>query len=301
MLSATSSVPSRDAGLQQGASRGRYAMEGFNRKISGFIPKKLRTAIRPVYRRIRSSFKRSGFDSPSTLRIGSFGGFDVAYRKGTADEQVISHSFDHDIYFSGVPEYKPAGDQVIIDVGAHIGTFSLLAASKVPQGKVFAIEACEDSFNYLRINAALNKSANISPHHLAMTDRKGTCRLYYNVGNWGHSVVKALSQHSETAEGCTLADFLERNDIRECHFMKLNCEGAEFPILLNSPSDVLQRLHMILVLYHCDLWGANTLGDLLSHFDLCHFSPVLRNQDGQRGWIIATNNSSLRFPAVISE
>jgi FkbM family methyltransferase len=280
-------------------------MEGFNRKISRFIPKKLRTAIRPVYRRIRSPFKRSCFDSPSTLRIGSFAGFDVADRKGTADEKVISHSFDHDIYFSGVPEYKPAGDHVIIDVGAHIGTFSLLAASKVPQGKVFAIEACEDSFNYLRINAALNKSANLSTHHLAMTDRKGTCRLYYDVENWGHSVVKDPSQHSETetVEGCTLADFLERNHVRECHFMKLNCEGAEFPILLNSPRDVLQRFHMILVLYHRDLWGANTPGDLLSHLDLCHFSSVLRNQedDGQRGWIIATNNSSLRFPPVISE
>jgi hypothetical protein len=77
----------------------------------------------------------------SAVDTGSFGGFEVAYRSRTTDEDVIAHSFDHDIFFTGVPEYRPAEDHTIIDVGAHIGIFSLLAASKVPRGKVYAIEA----------------------------------------------------------------------------------------------------------------------------------------------------------------
>jgi hypothetical protein len=31
------------------------------------------------------------------LDISSFGGFEIAYRRATTDEDVISHSFDHDI------------------------------------------------------------------------------------------------------------------------------------------------------------------------------------------------------------
>ena len=38
-----------------------------------------------------------------------------------------------------VPEYVPKKDDVIIDVGAHIGTFALNAAIIVPRGKVYAI------------------------------------------------------------------------------------------------------------------------------------------------------------------
>src|SRR5712691_311346 len=130
------------------------------------------------------------------LTIASFGSFQVAYRQGTADESVLKDSFSHDIFFSGVPEYQPAETDVIVDIGAHIGTFAVLAASKVPRGTVYAIEACEDTFNFLRINAALNRLENLSPHHLALSDRQGTCRLYCDTGNWGHSVVSQLSDRS---------------------------------------------------------------------------------------------------------
>src|SRR5438046_1462116 len=70
------------------------------------------------------------------VAIGRFGEVDIAYRAGTSDEEVLKASFEHDIFFTAVPEYRLAPDDTIIDVGAHIGTFSLLAASKVPNGRV---------------------------------------------------------------------------------------------------------------------------------------------------------------------
>src|SRR5205809_5751054 len=91
--------------------------------------------------------------SAPKLEIGHYDGFEVAYRQGTTDTVVLTHSFDHDIFFPGIPEYHCAPDHTIIDVGAHIGTFSLLASSKVPRGKVFAVEACQESAYFCRINA----------------------------------------------------------------------------------------------------------------------------------------------------
>lgn len=269
-------------------------MTNIVKKLSGFLPEELKTIIRPIYGKIISTFKRPHFDSPSTISIELFKDFEVAYRKGTADENVIAQAFTRDIFFSGVPEYQIADEHIIIDVGAHIGTFSLLASSKVRRGRVYAIEACEDSFNLLRINVALNNAANISVHHIAITDRKGTCRLYHDRRNWGHSIVSfpsIRSKYYETVTSCTLKDFLERNEIDKCHFMKLNCEGAEFPILLSTPRSVLQRFNIILVLYHCDLWSSNTETDLLSHFQSSGFRTVVRNQEERRGWIIAINNA----------
>jgi len=224
----------------------------------------------------------------SGLGIESFSGYRIAYRIGTSDEAVIADSFENDILFAAVPEYKPHVNDVIIDIGAHIGTFTLLASSKVPSGTVYAIEACADSCNLVHINKALNCAANISVHHLAITDKRGTCTLFYDTGNWGHSVVAPLSSQVEIVRTCTLSDFFRDNDINLCNFMKLNCEGAEFPILLCTPAVDLRKVHMMLILYHCDLWKHNTEQDLIAHLQGCGFNTLLRNKVGQRGWIIAT-------------
>jgi FkbM family methyltransferase len=163
----------------------------------------------------------SGVDRSSQLKIDCFNSFEVAYRQGTADESVLKHSFDHDIFFSGVPEYQPSEKDVIIDVGAHIGTFAVWAASKVPRGAVHAIEACQDTYNFLRINAALNRMGNLSTHHLALSDRQGTSTLYYDTGNWGHSVVRRQSNRSETVECCTLEEFFRVAGITKCSKIQL--------------------------------------------------------------------------------
>lgn len=268
----------------------REPMGNITNLISSILPERIANIIRPVYGKVINLCRPPRPERHSNVTIRSYGDFEVAYRKETADELIIAHSFDQDIFFSGVPEYKPADNHVIIDVGAHIGTFSLLASSKVPGGKVYAIEPCEDSFNFLRINVALNKATNISVHHLALSDKEGICTLYYNLRNWGHSTVKRVSQYSETVEAWSLTKFLEINNIDKCQFMKMNCEGAEFPILLNTHRDILQRFETILVLYHCHFWVGNTEADLLSHLHNCGFDTIIRNQSEDEGWIIATNN-----------
>lgn len=243
---------------------------------------------RPAYRSAKRLISHPVPDSSSAIAIGSLGGFQVAYREGTADESVIGHSFDNDIFFSGFPEYRPAEGDVIVDVGAHIGTFSLLAASKVRAGQVFAAEASLDSFNLLRINLALNHCHNVEAHHLALSDNEGTCVLFHDVGNWGHSTVASLSTSSEAVDCCTLGQFFDRNRIEHCTFMKMNCEGSEFPILLSAPESVLGRIENALVLYHCDLWTKNGEGDLISHLEACGFHCEIRNRSEKRGWLIAT-------------
>jgi FkbM family methyltransferase len=252
------------------------------KKISRFLPKRLKAILRILAGRV---------DRSSILAIRSFDGFEIAYRRGTADEGVIVHNCNENIYFTGVPEYQPAEGYVVIDVGAHIGIFAIQSSSRVGHGKVYAIEASEDTYNLLRINVALNQCTNISAHHLALADKEGMCTLYHSdSGNWGHSTVKKRSGSSETVKCCTLSAFLERNRIDKCHFLKLNCEGGEFPILLSTPDYILQRISTILVLYHCDLWIDNTEADLISHLESSGFDCVMRNREEKRGWIIATRN-----------
>ena len=121
-----------------------------------------------------------------------------------------------------------------------------------------AIEASRESFDLLKVNVALNKINNINTYHLALSDRDKICYLYHDVGNWGHSLVSKLGRISEEVECCSLQTFLDRNGIEKCHYIKLNCEGAEFPIILQSSKSTLQRFEVMLILYHNDRWSANS-------------------------------------------
>ena len=153
---------------------------------------------------------------------------------------------------------------------------AVLAASKVPHRPVGTIEACDETFNLLRINAALNGSANVITHHLAISDREVSAP-YQDSHNWGHSTVHQQSYHSETVGCCTLQQFFEKTHTEKCNLCESNCEGAEFPILLSTPRDVLRRIRMMLVDYHCDLWTMNSKEDLVSHLEAsgfdCNFHP----------------------------
>jgi FkbM family methyltransferase len=256
------------------------------------VPDRLKPIIRPYYKTACQIIERRFLSTrPSRIAIETIGGFDLAYRENSADEAVILNVVDNDSLFSQLPEYRPRAGHVIIDIGAHIGTFAILCAREVNDGTVHAIEASRDSYNLLRINSALNHCGNISSHHLAINDRNGTCTLYHARGNWGHSVVKKLSRSWETVESCTLASFFERNQIDRCDFMKLNCEGGEFPILLSSPTDLLGRIDTILVLYHCDKWKNHTESDLVAHLRSSGFDCAVRNRTKMRGWIFGTRPS----------
>jgi FkbM family methyltransferase len=236
-------------------------------------------------------------DTPPTddyyrLEIGQFGSFSVAYRAGTADESVIAHSFDNDIFFKGVPEYVPMPDHVIVDVGAHIGTFTLLAASKAKAGRVYAIEASRETYNFLRINVALNALKNVVTSQVALASGAGKTVLHHDLGtgNWGHSIMKQLSQVGEEVETQTLAGYMDQHGIGRIDFIKCNCEGAEFPIFLTTPNEVFSKIGMMLVLYHCDLVEGYSLDALLSHMEGSGFKIKVFNRTADRGWLLASRD-----------
>ena len=218
----------------------------------------------------------------------TFGGYDVTYRIGSVDEHVIQDSIIKDIFFSRIPEYRPSKDHVIIDVGAHIGTFSLMASSKA--GEVHAIEPCKESFSLLETNISDNNCGNVKCHHLALTNYNGTCKLYHAPGNWGHSVVKKRSNTHELSQACTLESFMRSNKVDCCHFLKFNCEGSEFPVLIGTPDDVLARIGIILVLFHCDLWPHNTGEDLMRRLKNSGMRCDMRKRSKNRGWIVGVRH-----------
>jgi FkbM family methyltransferase len=121
---------------------------------------------------------------------------------------------------------KP-GD-VVYDIGANIGWFSMLAARRVgPDGAVYAFEPSLANAVYLRMNAATNGFDNVVVVPAAVDDRDGWGRftedssLEGHLSSDGESLVPLLSLDAwPEAAGCRPPDLL-----------KIDVEGAEVGVL----------------------------------------------------------------------
>jgi FkbM family methyltransferase len=129
----------------------------------------------------------------------------------------------------------PAGG-TFLDVGAHAGYFTLLAALTVgEQGKVFALEPVPQTFALLQSHLSSNSITNVESHMIALSDAGGSLRLH----------VPPASEHREYNVTCMARDGWTPIDIPcrrldEClsewnvdhiDLMKMDVEGAEPRVL----------------------------------------------------------------------
>ena len=227
----------------------------------------------------------------SGLAIISKQQFKVNYRPGTADEDVLKESFEHDLFFPGTPEYKIKPGHVILDIGAHIGCFSLLAATKATKGKIYSFEPAADTYSVLEKNVQTNNLSNIKTFRAAIAAKNGIVLLYHDTatGNWGHSITKAISGEAEQVNCFTLESFIESENLQHIDFIKFNCEGAEFGIIINTSAEILQKIKCMLILYHGYLEDSISKEQMADHLASAgfHIHNRYKNKDDDSGWMIA--------------
>lgn len=232
-------------------------------------------------------------------------GLKIFYRENSIDKEVIDEIFDNDIYLQRVPEYRPKASDVIIDIGAHIGTFSMKMSPKV--SKVFAFEASRETFELLKKNVEANHLDNVKVYHCAVAKSTGTAILYHDLelGNWGHSITAELSSSSEQVPSISLNDFIEQEQLMKIDYIKFNCEGAEFDIIHNTKPEYLKRVSVMALLWHENLVAGSSHKHLMKYLSQLGFHCVLRfnYKESQNGWITAyragfTENIRIKLSAL---
>ena len=200
------------------------------------------------------------------IRVKDFGatGLRIAYRDGTVDERAVDPWLRWAHSTEPIPQSR--SDEAILDIGAHIGGFALLAAWLAPERRVLAVEASRESYELLVRNVELNGLNNVEPAHLALGGQAGLTRLHHDSdGNWGHTIAKPFDEEGAYEEvACeTLVGFLERKGVDRCALVKLNCEGGEFPILIEAPLATLRAIRQMQILCHSRLVdGDYTMAEL---------------------------------------
>lgn len=219
-------------------------------------------------------------------------GLKVFYRINSADENVIRHSFENDIYLPVINHLKFVEDDIILDIGAHIGTFSMML-SKVNHNKIkiHCFEAAKDTYEMLKTNIEENRFQNINIYNLAITgDDADTKHLYHDTeqGNWGHSVVYNFGGKSEEVKNFTLSKLIKKEKLEDIKLIKFNCEGSEVGIIMNTSIKHLNRISNMILLYHFDLVNEYSLIDLKQKLKKAGFTFYNLKKEKNRGWLVCT-------------
>ena len=229
------------------------------------------------------------FGRPYLMRLRDGATFQV---RNFMDAWIVKEVYlDRDYERNGVA-LQPGW--TVLDIGACLGGFAVSAARRAPSITVHACEPAPESYFLLRQNLALNGVANVVAHQLAVAGASGPLTLYTFAGHAEQNSMTPTRSHGQpvavAVEGLALADLFERLAITRCDFLKIDCEGAEFEMLLNAPPELFGRIRHICMEYHEGV-TAFSHADLLRHFERLGLqtrripSPVLPSE----GFIYAYN------------
>jgi len=174
-------------------------------------------------------------------------GIDITARSGTFDRSAIREVF----LFK---TYNPKGfeinkNDIVVDIGAHIGTFSLYASQFTSY--IYAFEPVSENYEMLDYNIWNNPSSQYTAiEQKAVSNTIGKRRIGVTSWNTGGNSFYQKGDNSEIVETTTLRAIMRKYKLPRIDFLKMDCEGAEFEILFNIPDRMLKKIGKIAMECH---------------------------------------------------
>ncbi len=177
------------------------------------------------------------------------------------DSAVIIEIWWLNEYLRNLKNIESNGEEtIVIDIGAHIGSFSLFAATMLKNAKVLSFEPEPNNFELLKENIRINDLENeIFPFQIALAG-KGVKEIQLNAhpDNLGmySSVLLYKNLQKDKKEiffktkAISLEQVFEKNQLSKCDLLKIDCEGCEYSVLLSTPENILRKIRNITLEYH---------------------------------------------------
>jgi len=156
---------------------------------------------------------------------------------------------------------------IVFDLGANAGLYSLCAATMNPNSQVHAFEPTRGVFELLEKNIRLNNLNNIHANALAVGRARGTAVLRICRGSDGtNEGMNFISD--DVAEGnpsdvpvsvVSLDEYCQQRGIGHIDLAKMDIEGGEYAALLGA-ADLLGRRAIRCLFVELAEWAANRAG-----------------------------------------
>jgi FkbM family methyltransferase len=125
--------------------------------------------------------------------------------------------------------------QVVIDVGANKGEWTMLVQKYTPPGTHFhLVEPGKEAYRLLQPLI----SQNLNVYNLGLSDSNAELNFYEeeNAGEQSSFIISSYHQHYVTTRVRvqSLDDFCQGNGIPFIDFLKIDCEGFDYKVLLGA-------------------------------------------------------------------
>lgn len=125
----------------------------------------------------------------------------------------------------------------VIDAGAHVGVYSLLAARLVgSEGRVYAIEPQSDCLQFLKRNAAANGLPQLKAFSMALGNKDGVGGLAVNDRNMSAFLEVLGRCNDQEVDIRTLESFAKSERISQIDLLKVDAAGSEFAVIQGADS-----------------------------------------------------------------
>ena len=182
-----------------------------------------------IYARLLESEIKCPCVSVSTTSFGKLCGItdDYIYK------QAITHG-TNEPHFIELAMLLLKSDSVAIDVGANIGTHTLIMSNILTSGHVYSFEPQSLIFSILQNNVLMNRRENISAYRFAVTYRNNDVltmqplKLGLSKNNTG---ITQLNTNSSISGDYVLTRSLDSFCFTKVDFIKIDVQGAELFVL----------------------------------------------------------------------
>ena len=182
------------------------------------------------------------------------------YCRNFYDFWIISPNFEEEV----LRYLKISKNEIFIDIGAHIGKYSVIAAKKCKN--VISIEPEKNNFEILKKNVTLNSLKNVILLNCACSDKKGYLKLYISETTGGHSLERKGKTY-QIVETRTLDEILKTYKInsQQIGLIKIDVEGHELKVLKGS-KNILKKSKNLRIIF--ESWeNFNEVKKFLRKFD----------------------------------
>lgn len=167
------------------------------------------------------------------------------------------HSFDLIIYQQVFEENEyelgDLSDQIILDIGAHIGSFTLKAAAQKAKA-VHAFEPHPDNFRMASKNTEEMPNCTVQNLAVGRSDKKQRMKLDASDNQFNHGGSCTVTDFGEDVATVSLDALIAELSPT---FIKIDAEGAEYPVLYTC--SMLDQVQTIVGEFHNAL-GTKSMG-----------------------------------------
>lgn len=204
----------------------------------------------------------------------------------TVPRQVIpefKESVFEDMYFKNLPTaIINLENPTVLDIGANVGFFTLYSLFKLNNPRIISFEPIKRNFAFLEKNLKTAKNEHVTAVNKAVNNTKGELVLRFQPQEitTSASLFDNLSGgEEEVVLATTLEDIVSDYNLSKIDVLKMDCEGAEYNIIYNTPTQFFDKVNCIAMETHLGKGEKENNSALARYIENLGFTVKTKGED----------------------